>query len=132
MDAAPRKKAFGVWQSLLSPAADLHQRTAWWSVTEASMADDDAAAWQDVRNRLVIDQLIDGVVVEHRTFGMFVDIGNPPVLALAESASRDEARGTLPTVSLPGSRGIDMVSSSRGRCALIAVGDRVSALANAV
>jgi hypothetical protein len=63
---------------------------------EARVGSDDGAAWRGFRNRLEVGQLVDGVVIEHRPLGAFVDIGNPHLLGLVEVASLDEVPGSRP------------------------------------
>ncbi len=60
------------------------------------MGDDDDATWRDFHNHLEVGQFVDGVVVEHRPFGMFVDIGSPRFLGLVELPSMDEAPRSRP------------------------------------
>ena len=40
------------------------------------------AEWAEFYRALQVGQIVDGVVVAHRPFGIFVDIGNPRFLAV--------------------------------------------------
>lgn len=54
------------------------------------MGNEDDALWRDFHNHLEIGQIVDGMVVEHRPFGMFVDIGSPRFLGLVNLPSMDD------------------------------------------
>lgn len=47
----------------------------------------DESEWMSFRDRFEAGQLVEGIVVHHVPFGMFVDIGSPRFLALAELES---------------------------------------------
>jgi len=56
----------------------------------------DESLWRVFRDRFEVGQLVEGIVVKHAPFGVFVDIGNPLFPALAEWFHND-----LRTVSRP-------------------------------
>lgn len=60
------------------------------------MDESDDAAWQDFRAWFDIGQLVDDMIVEHRPFGVFVDIGHPQFLGLVELRNMEPASESRP------------------------------------
>ncbi len=56
----------------------------------------DDRAWKTFREQFEVGQLVEGIVVEHRPFGTFVDIGSPRFLALVELPSMESMPGSRP------------------------------------